>query len=134
MYPQQIFKGKKMAGQLGHEQVTVRTLRLHWLTLKRVLSVLLGAVPGPRKGIVILRRLNNGSSYIYQEGTKAATAAKLDKSVFGVEVKSHELEASIRCIPGNGRENLAVVRPWSVSGGGKQAMEAKGYRPCSFRF
>src|SRR5690606_10059551 len=28
MYPQKIFKGKKMAGQMGHEQVTVKNLRV----------------------------------------------------------------------------------------------------------
>jgi large subunit ribosomal protein L3 len=28
MYPQHIFKGKKMAGQLGHDQVTVRNLKV----------------------------------------------------------------------------------------------------------
>jgi large subunit ribosomal protein L3 len=39
MYPQHIFKGKKMAGQMGHVQVTG----------------VYGAVPGPRKGIIVLK-------------------------------------------------------------------------------
>jgi large subunit ribosomal protein L3 len=34
MYPQKIFKGKRMAGQMGHEQVTVRNLTVAYVDLK----------------------------------------------------------------------------------------------------
>jgi large subunit ribosomal protein L3 len=55
MYPQHIFKGKKMAGQMGVEQVTVRNLKVALVdTTLNVIGVT-GAVPGPRKGIVIVK-------------------------------------------------------------------------------
>lgn len=61
-------------------------------------------------------------------GTKATTAAKLDSTVFGVEVKSHELlkQAYVTYLA-NGRDNLAVVKTRGlVSGGGRKPWKQKG--------
>lgn len=61
-------------------------------------------------------------------GTKATTAAKLDKTVFGVTVKSHELlkQAYVTYLA-NGRDNLAVTKKrGEVSGGGKKPWKQKG--------
>lgn len=61
-------------------------------------------------------------------GTKATTAAKLDKAVFGVEVANHELlkQAYVAYLA-NGRENLAVVKTrGEVRGGGKKPWKQKG--------
>lgn len=55
MYPQHIFKGKKMAGQMGHEQVSVKNLRIALVDTDRNVIGVVGAVPGPRKSIVIVR-------------------------------------------------------------------------------
>ncbi len=55
MYPQKIFKGKKMAGQLGAEQVTVQNLRIALVDTELGVIGVTGAVPGPRKGIVVIR-------------------------------------------------------------------------------
>lgn len=55
MYPQKIFKGKKMAGQLGHEQVTVRNLKVALVDTELGVIGVTGAVPGPRKGIVMVK-------------------------------------------------------------------------------
>jgi large subunit ribosomal protein L3 len=55
MYPQKIFKGKKMAGQMGHEQVTVKNLRVVMVDLENNIIGVTGAVPGPRKGIVLIK-------------------------------------------------------------------------------
>lgn len=55
MYPQKIFKGKKMAGQMGAEQVTVRNLSIALVDKERSVIGVYGAIPGPRKGIVILK-------------------------------------------------------------------------------
>ena len=54
MYPQKIFKGKKMAGQMGGEQVTVKNLLVALVDSELGVVGVRGAVPGPRKGIVIL--------------------------------------------------------------------------------
>jgi large subunit ribosomal protein L3 len=55
MYPQKIFKGKKMAGQMGNEQVTVKNLKVVLIDLENNIIGVTGAVPGPRKGIVLVK-------------------------------------------------------------------------------
>ncbi|MGC1177200.1 MAG: 50S ribosomal protein L3 [Candidatus Saccharimonadales bacterium] len=55
MYPQHIFKGTKMAGQLGHDQVTVKGLKVALVDTELGVIGVTGAVPGPRKGIVIVK-------------------------------------------------------------------------------
>ncbi len=55
MYPQRIFKGKRMAGQMGHETVTVRNLKVALVDIELGVIGVTGAVPGPRKGIVIIK-------------------------------------------------------------------------------
>jgi large subunit ribosomal protein L3 len=55
MYPQKIFKGKKMAGQMGHEQVTVKNLKVALVDTELNIIGVVGAVPGPRKGIVLVK-------------------------------------------------------------------------------
>lgn len=55
MYPQHIFKGKKMAGQMGHEQVSVKNLKVALIDTELNVIGVTGAVPGPRKGIVLIQ-------------------------------------------------------------------------------
>ncbi|QQS19632.1 50S ribosomal protein L3 [Candidatus Saccharibacteria bacterium] len=55
MYPQHILPGKKMAGHLGHEQVTVRNLKIALVDAEKGYIGVVGAVPGPRKGIVFVK-------------------------------------------------------------------------------
>ena len=55
MYPQKIFKGKRMAGRMGNEQVTVRNLVVAYVDASDGVIGLKGAVPGPRKGIVTIK-------------------------------------------------------------------------------
>lgn len=55
MYPQKIFKGKKMAGRMGHDQVTVRGLKVALVDTEKGVIGITGAVPGPRKSVVIVK-------------------------------------------------------------------------------
>ena len=55
MYPQHIFKGKKMAGHMGHERVTTKKLKVAFVDNELNVIGVVGAVPGPRKGIVLLK-------------------------------------------------------------------------------
>lgn len=52
MYPQKIFKGKRMAGQMGAEQVTVSGLKVAYIDVENNLIGFKGAIPGPKKSIV----------------------------------------------------------------------------------
>ena len=54
MYPQKVFKGKKMSGRMGAEQVTVKNLEIAYVDPETNLIGVRGAVPGPRKGLIIL--------------------------------------------------------------------------------
>jgi large subunit ribosomal protein L3 len=55
MYPQRIFPGKKMAGHMGHEQVTTKKLKIALVDTELNVIGVTGSVPGPRKGIVVLK-------------------------------------------------------------------------------
>jgi large subunit ribosomal protein L3 len=55
MYPQRIFPGKKMAGHMGHEQVTTKKLTVALVDTELNVIGIAGSVPGPRKGIVVLK-------------------------------------------------------------------------------
>jgi large subunit ribosomal protein L4 len=61
-------------------------------------------------------------------GAKATTAAKLDKNIFAVEVKSHDLlKQAYLAYLANGRENFAVVKKrGEVRGGGAKPWRQKG--------
>lgn len=54
MYPQKVFKGKRMAGRMGHDQVTVKNLEVAYVDAVNHLIGLKGAVPGPRKGLIVI--------------------------------------------------------------------------------
>lgn len=54
MYPQKIFKGKKMSGQMGAEKVTVKNLKVAVVDPELNVIGVTGAVPGPRKGVVMI--------------------------------------------------------------------------------
>lgn len=53
--PSRIFKNKKMAGQYGHEKVTILNLSVVKVDAENNLIAVRGAVPGPKGGIVSLR-------------------------------------------------------------------------------
>ena len=55
MYPQRIFPGKKMAGHMGHSQITTKNLRIALVDKDNSVIGVEGAVPGPKKGLVLLR-------------------------------------------------------------------------------
>lgn len=54
MYPQKVFKGKRMAGRMGAEQVTVKNLVVALVDKENNLIGVKGAVPGPRRSLVTL--------------------------------------------------------------------------------
>ena len=65
MYPQRIFKGKRMAGRMGADQVTVQNLKVAYVDTELNVIGVAGAVPGPKRSIVTLkdaRQANQGGS------------------------------------------------------------------------
>ncbi len=58
--PGRVMKGKKMAGHMGHEQVTVQNLRVVRVDMERNILLIKGSVPGPINGEVVVRRSVKG--------------------------------------------------------------------------
>ena len=52
--PGKVFKGKKMAGHMGHERVTTQNLEIVSTDGERGLLLVKGAVPGPEGGFVLV--------------------------------------------------------------------------------
>lgn len=52
--PSRVMKGKKMAGHMGNETVTVQNLVIAKIDAENNLIALKGAVPGPKNGIVYI--------------------------------------------------------------------------------
>ena len=54
--PGRTFKGMRMAGHLGAARTTVKNLRILSVDPERNLVALRGAIPGPKGGLVIIRK------------------------------------------------------------------------------
>lgn len=57
-YPSRVIKGRKMSGQYGNAQSTMRNLKLVSVDADNNLIVVRGAVPGPNGGYVFVRATN----------------------------------------------------------------------------
>ncbi len=55
-WPSKVFKGKKMAGQMGNERVTTQGLQVVEIRPEMNLVLVKGAVPGPKNGLVIISK------------------------------------------------------------------------------
>lgn len=54
-YPQHVFKGIKMAGQMGHEKVTIKNQKIAMIDTENNLIAVVGSVPGPKRGLVVIQ-------------------------------------------------------------------------------
>lgn len=55
-YPARVFKGKKLPGHMGAVQITVQNLEVIKVDVERNALLVKGAVPGPKKGLVIIKQ------------------------------------------------------------------------------
>jgi large subunit ribosomal protein L3 len=55
--PSRVIKGKKLPGQMGGTQQTVRNLRIERIDAERNLVYIRGAVPGARNSVVFIRKM-----------------------------------------------------------------------------
>ncbi|MBN2037149.1 MAG: 50S ribosomal protein L3 [Chitinispirillaceae bacterium] len=55
-YPAHVFKGLRMSGHMGNQQVTVRNMEVVGIDKEAGLVFVGGAVPGPNKGIVVIKK------------------------------------------------------------------------------
>lgn len=59
--PSRVMKGKKMAGHMGVEQVTIQNLDVVRIDTENNLLVVRGAIPGPKGGIVYIKNTVKGA-------------------------------------------------------------------------
>ena len=52
--PSRVFKNKHLAGQYGHEQVTIQNLEVVRVDAARNVLLIKGAIPGPKGGVVCI--------------------------------------------------------------------------------
>jgi large subunit ribosomal protein L3 len=53
--PSRVFKGTRMAGQMGNGRVTVKNLRVVKVDAEKGLLLVKGAVPGPKGGLLVIQ-------------------------------------------------------------------------------
>jgi len=53
--PARVFKGRKLPGRLGGERVTVQGLKVVKVYPERNLILIKGSIPGPKKGLVLIK-------------------------------------------------------------------------------
>ncbi len=53
--PSRVYKGKKLAGHLGHERVTIQNLDIVKVDAENNLIAIKGGIPGPKGGLVIIK-------------------------------------------------------------------------------
>lgn len=59
MYPEHVIKGKKMAGRMGADQVTTKNIKVAEVLNEKKLVLLNGAVPGPNKAYVMIKKIKS---------------------------------------------------------------------------
>ena len=59
--PGRVFKGVRMAGQMGNERVTVQNLKVVLVDADKNLLAIRGSVPGAKNGLVIIREARKSS-------------------------------------------------------------------------
>jgi len=59
--PSRVFKGLRMAGRMGAVRQTTQNLTVHAVDAEKGLLLLKGAVPGPKRGVVVVRTAVKGA-------------------------------------------------------------------------
>ncbi|SJZ98397.1 50S ribosomal protein L3 [Selenihalanaerobacter shriftii] len=58
--PARVFKGQKMAGHMGREKVTIQNLEVVKVDPEKNILAIKGAVPGPKKGLLLIKETVKG--------------------------------------------------------------------------
>lgn len=55
--PGRVYRGKRMAGRMGGEQVTMKNLKVVKIDTENNILIIKGLIPGPRNGIVVIEKM-----------------------------------------------------------------------------
>jgi large subunit ribosomal protein L3 len=54
-HPARVFKGKKLPGHMGNENVTIQNLNVVRVDIDKKVILIKGAVPGPKGGLLMIK-------------------------------------------------------------------------------
>lgn len=85
--PGRVYKGKRMAGRMGHDQVTVKNIRIVSVDDNYVLVK--GLVPGGKNTLLMLKKVGEDKKFVplYTEVSKDEKVSKVSNGDAKVEVK-----------------------------------------------
>jgi large subunit ribosomal protein L3 len=78
--PQRLFKGMRMAGHLGNEQVTVQKIRVVAIEPEKNMILIEGSVPGVKNGLLVLSKTVKKIS-IHSQAAVSKNGQKAKKAV-----------------------------------------------------
>ncbi len=56
--PQKVFPGRKMAGRMGNDRITIKNLKVAGIDAEKSILMIKGAVPGARGGLIQISKIN----------------------------------------------------------------------------
>lgn len=83
--PGRVLKGKRMAGRMGHEQVTVRNIRI--VSVDDSYILVKGLVPGVRNGLLVLKKVGEDKKFVPLYADKVKEETKVTEETKETEVK-----------------------------------------------
>ncbi|MDP3726814.1 MAG: 50S ribosomal protein L3 [bacterium] len=60
--PGRVYKGKRMAGRMGHERVTIKNLRI--VDVSDTALFIKGLVPGPKNSLIMIKKIGEDKKFI----------------------------------------------------------------------
>lgn len=93
--PGRVYKGKRMAGRMGSDTVTVKNLTVVDVDVDNKKLYVLGLVPGHRKSWVVVRRIGEDKKFVPLLSTKEPEAVKTEDVAESTEKVKVETETVI---------------------------------------
>lgn len=89
--PGRVYKGKRMAGRMGHEKITVKNLQVVQVTDEYIL--IKGLVPGGKNTLLMLRKVGEGKNFVPLFSAEDNLLLDKDKSEVIEKPKVEEVKA-----------------------------------------
>lgn len=79
--PGRVYKGKRMAGRMGHDRVTVRNLEV--IDVLEDTLLIRGLVPGGKNTLIMVRKVGESKKFVplYKEATETEVLPQISKDV-----------------------------------------------------
>ena len=97
--PGRVYKGKRMAGRMGHENVTIKNQIIADVLDNLVL--IKGLVPGPKNGLISIKKVGEGKKFVplhknasIEESKESEKKPSFAKASEGKEVKPSSAKAA----------------------------------------